>query len=363
MTDPASANAGPVTKELPPAGELAAAGETVATVATVASGATAGAGELSPARESSAGTPLPPTPPAPSARRDLRVRLTRRERLSRDAHLLHFAPAAGAGEGGTGEGCGPGNDSEADFENNARCPTPAPGQFTMIRLAGAGLLRRPYSYCDRIPDSAPDGAGFTLLVKEFGAGSRALARLEPGGEADSLGPLGTVFLPPPSSRTPVLVAGGVGIAPFVLFCRRLAEAGRRALVLLGGRTAEDLYLRDTFAGFGMEVRGATEDGSVGHRGFVTDLLDRALADAGDPALYSCGPTGMLLRVAETGRTAGVPHQVSIERRMGCGMGCCLGCVVWAAPDAASPPEYLRSCTEGPVFDASRIAWDRDPHPL
>lgn len=299
-------------------------------------------------------------PPVPSARRDLRVRLLRRERLSRDAHLLHFAPAGGTGNGGAGEEPDPaGNDSVPD----ARCPTPAPGQFTMIRLAGAGLLRRPYSYCDRIPDSAPDSAGFTLLVKEFGAGSRALARLEPGGEADSLGPLGTVFVPPPPSRTPVLVAGGVGIAPFVLFCRRLAEAGRRALVLLGGRTAEDLYLRDTFAGFGMEVRGATEDGSVGHRGFVTDLLDRALADAGDPALYSCGPTGMLLRVAETGRTAGVPHQVSIERRMGCGMGCCLGCVVWAAPDAASPPEYLRSCTEGPVFDASRIAWDRDPHPL
>lgn len=358
MTDPASANAGPVTKELPPAGELAAAGETVATVATVAFGATAGAGELSPARESSAGTPLSTTPPAPSPRRDLRVRLTRRERLSRDAHLLHFAPAGGAGNRGAGEGPA-GNDSVPD----ARCPTPAPGQFTMIRLAGAGLLRRPYSYCDRAPETAPDGAGFTLLVKEFGAGSRALARLEPGGEADSLGPLGTVFTPPPPSRTPVLVAGGVGIAPFVLFCRRLAEAGRRALVLLGGRTAEDLYLRDTFAGFGMEVRCATEDGSVGRRGFVTDLLDRALADAGAPALYSCGPTGMLRRVAETGRAAGVPHQVSIERRMGCGMGCCLGCVVWAAPDAASPPEYLRSCTEGPVFDASRIAWDRDPHPL
>ena len=323
-------------------------------------GAAAVAGSLPEAERS-------PAPPVPAARRDLRVRLTRRERLSRDAHLLHFAPAGGAEDGGAGEGndpvSDPGNDPAPDPGRAARCPTPAPGQFTMIRLAGAGLLRRPYSYCDRIPGSAPDGAGFTLLVKEFGAGSRALARLEPGGEADSLGPLGTVFTPPPPSRTPVLVAGGVGIAPFVLFCRRLAEAGRRALVLLGGRTAEDLYLRDTFAGFGMEVRGATEDGSVGHRGFVTDLLDRALADAGDPALYSCGPTGMLLRVAETGRTAGVPHQVSIERRMGCGMGCCLGCVVWAAPDASSPPEYLRSCTEGPVFDASRIAWDRDPHPL
>ena len=281
-----------------------------------------------------------PRPTATAPRRDSRVRLIRRDRLSRDAHLLHFAPAAGA-------------------DAAARLPTPAPGQFTMVRLEGAGLLRRPYSYCDR----PPDGDGFTLLVKEFGAGSRALAALEPGGEADCLGPLGTVFAPPPPAQTPVIVAGGVGIAPFVLFCRRLSEAGRRALVLLGGRAAEDLYLRETFAAFGMEVRCATEDGSVGHRGFVTDLLDRALADAGDPALYSCGPTGMLLRVAETGLAAGVPHQVSIERRMGCGMGCCLGCVVWAAPENGAPPEYLRSCTEGPVFDASRIVRDRDPHPL
>lgn len=318
----------------------------------------AGENGASPAAEPRAVAGLPAAPPVPTTRRDLRVRLLRRDRLSRDAHLLHFAPAAGAGQGNDA-GPDPGNDAEPNRGNAARCPTPAPGQFTMIRLAGAGLLRRPYSYCDR----APDGSAFTLLVKEFGAGSRALAALEPGGEADSLGPLGTVFLPPPPAETPVIVAGGVGIAPFVLFCRRLRETGRRALVLLGGRTGEDLYLRETFAAFGMEVRCATEDGSVGRRGFVTDLLDRALADAGAPALFSCGPTGMLLRVAETGRAAGVPHQVSIERRMGCGMGCCLGCVVWAAPDAESPPEYLRSCTEGPVFDASRIAWERDPHPL
>ena len=72
---------------------------------------------------------------------------------------------------------------------------------------------------------------------------------------------------------------------------------------------------------------------------------------------------MLLRTAELARRAGAPHQVSIERRMGCGMGCCLGCVVWAGRRPGDPPEYLRSCTEGPVFDADAIAWDRDPHPL
>ncbi len=228
----------------------------------------------------------------------------------------------------------------------------------MVRVEGGGLLRRPYSFCDLLEDGA-----FTLLVKEVGVGTRALMKMPVGATVSSLGPLGTTFDPPPPDLTPVIVAGGVGIAPFVLFCRRLAETGRRGIVLLGGRRRPDLYLRDTFEGFGMDVRVASEDGSAGHHGRVTDLLDAALADAGRPQLYSCGPTGMLLRVAEVGADAGVPHQVSIERRMGCGMGCCLGCVVWARPPSGGPEEYLRSCTEGPVFDAGTIAWDQDPHPL
>lgn len=265
-------------------------------------------------------------------RRDLEARLADREQLSADAQLLSF-------ETGT------------RFEA-------APGQFTMVHVEGGGLLRRPYSFCD-----LPGDGVFTLLVKEVGVGTRALLHLPIGEVVSGLGPLGTAFDPPPPDRTAVVVAGGVGIAPFVLFCRRLAEAGRRGIVLLGGRSRPDLYLREAFTALGMEVRVATEDGSAGHRGFVTGLLDEALADAALPQLYSCGPTGMLLRVAGVAAAAGVPHQVSIERRMGCGMGCCLGCVVWAAPEAGARAEYLRSCTEGPVFDAERIAWDRDPHPL
>lgn len=270
--------------------------------------------------------------PDPPPRADLAARLLARDQLSPDAQLLRF-------------------ESEAPLRA-------LPGQFTMVRVEGGGLLRRPYSFCDLLEDGA-----FTLLVKEVGIGTRALMKMPVGGAISSLGPLGTTFDPPPPGLTPVIVAGGVGIAPFVLFCRRLAETGRRGIVLLGGRRRPDLYLRDTFEGFGMDVRVASEDGSAGHHGRVTELLDAALADAGRPQLYSCGPTGMLLRVAEAGADAGVPHQVSIERRMGCGMGCCLGCVVWARPPSGGPEEYLRSCTEGPVFDAGTIAWDQDPHPL
>lgn len=267
-----------------------------------------------------------------SSRQDVAAWLLLRDQLSPDAQLLTFA-------------------GEAPLRV-------LPGQFTMVRVAGGGLLRRPYSFCDLLEDGS-----FTLLVKEVGVGTRALMNLPVGGTVSSLGPLGTTFDLPPRGRTPVVVAGGVGIAPFVLFCRRLAEAGRPGIVLLGGRRRPDLYLWETFERFGMDVRAASEDGSAGHHGLVTDLLDAALADAGSPQLYSCGPTGMLLRVAEMAAAAGVPHQVSIERRMGCGMGCCLGCVVWAQPRSGGPAEYLRSCTEGPVFDAEKIAWDRDPHPL
>ena len=267
-----------------------------------------------------------------SFRQDLAARLAARDQLSPDAQLLRF-------------------ESEAPL-------SVLPGQFAMVRVEGGGLLRRPYSFCD-----LPGDGAFTLLVKEVGVGTRALMNLPVGGVVSSLGPLGTTFDPPPRDVTPVIVAGGVGIAPFVLFCRRLAESGRRGIVLLGGRSRPDLYLRHLFERFGMDVRVASEDGSAGHHGVVTALLPGALADAGRPRLYSCGPTGMLLRVAEFATAAAVPHQVSIERRMGCGMGCCLGCVVWARPPSGGPEEYLRSCTEGPVFDAATIAWDQDPHPL
>ncbi len=264
--------------------------------------------------------------------RDAEVRLVEREVLSEDAQLLRFSSDGAA------------------FR---------PGQFVMLRVPGAGLLRRPYSYCDR-----PETGGFSLLVKAVGIGTGALTRLPVGAAVQSLGPLGTSFEAPANPEiTPVVVAGGVGIAPFVIFCRELAEAGRRAIVLLGGRRAPDLYLRDAFREFGMDVRCATEDGGFGERGRVTALLPQALEDAGSPLVYSCGPTPMLIRVAEKAREAGIPHQVSIERRMGCGMGCCLGCVVWAAPEDGGDAAYLRSCTEGPVFDAERIVWDRDPHPL
>jgi dihydroorotate dehydrogenase electron transfer subunit len=160
-----------------------------------------------------------------------------------------------------------------------------------------------------------------------------------------------------------MVAGGVGIAPFLGFCQQLVQSGREGIILLGGRQVHDLYLREDFERLGMDVRCATEDGSFGHEGLVTDLLDAILSQGKPTRLYSCGPTGMLIRTTELARERGVWHQVSIERRMGCGMGCCWGCVAYTRKPGEETGEYRRSCTEGPVFDAEEICWERDPHPL
>ena len=267
-------------------------------------------------------------------KRDESAVLVEREALSRDAFLLHFESATLA----------------RSF---------VPGQFTMVRMPDRSdlLLRRPYSFCD----ARPDNRTFSLLVKIAGKGTRALTELPIGGRVDCLGPLGSAFRLPDVARKPVVVAGGVGIAPFVAFCRLLATRGMAATVLLGGRSAPDLYLRSEFEALGMNVRTSTEDGAHGHRGRVTDLLAKAFEEDEPIELYSCGPTPMLLRVAAMARARGIPHQVSLERRMGCGMGCCLGCVVYTRTQSGG--EYLRSCTEGPVFDADAVAWERDPYPL
>jgi dihydroorotate dehydrogenase electron transfer subunit len=265
-------------------------------------------------------------------KRDETTVLLEREALSSDAFLLHF-------------------------QSEALSRSFLPGQFTMVRIPGRSdlLLRRPYSFCDSREGS------FSLLVKIAGKGTKALTEVSVGGEVSCLGPLGSAFAFPGDSQKPVIVAGGVGIAPFVAFSRALARRGHTATVLLGGRSARDLYLRSEFEVAGMDVRTSTEDGTHGHRGLVTDLLAEALEGSEPKQLYSCGPTPMLLRVAAMAKERGVPHQVSLERRMGCGMGCCLGCVVYTRGGSAG--EYLRSCTEGPVFDADAVAWDRDPYPL
>lgn len=230
-----------------------------------------------------------------------------------------------------------------------------PGQFVMIK-AGTSAdppLRRPFSIM--AVDAA--AASFTLFVKAIGEGTRALAAMAPGQIAQCLGPLGTPFTPPADGAEALMVAGGYGIAPFLMMSRGLSREGRPGRVFYGGRSAADLQLRAPFDGTGIPLILTTEDGSLGHRGLVTEPLEAYLDERrGRAALYACGPDAMLHAVARIGERRGLPCQVSLDPWMGCGLGTCLGCVVWTRKPEDAKPKYRCACTEGPVFDSRVVVW-------
>jgi dihydroorotate dehydrogenase electron transfer subunit len=229
------------------------------------------------------------------------------------------------------------------------------GQFVMMKAGHSPEppLRRPFS----IMDVAPDRETFTLFVKAVGSGSRELADLPIGHDALCLGPLGTAFAPPPAEVEPLLVAGGYGIAPLLLLSRELRRAGTRPRLFYGGRTRADLVLRPAVEALDLPHEFATDDGSHGHAGKVTDALARHLEGRSRPAaLYGCGPHGMLRAVASLAERHGLAAQVSLDPWMGCGLGICLSCVVRIQRSGEERGKYRCACTEGPVFDAADVVW-------
>jgi dihydroorotate dehydrogenase electron transfer subunit len=233
-----------------------------------------------------------------------------------------------------------------------------PGQFVMLktRAGNEPLLRRPMSV-----HRVLSGRGaLQILYKVVGCGTRYLS-LQPEGTAiDTLGPLGRGFRPPAPGETPVLVAGGIGIAIFPFLVEDLLRRRRRPILLFGARGRRDLVGLSWYRGRRVPVRVATEDGGMGHRGYVTALLEPFLknrsggkGEGGRPHLYVCGPTPMLRAVRALAVEAGVPCQLALESQMPCGIGVCLGCVV-RRPGNAGPVPYPRVCTEGPVFAAETV---------
>jgi len=238
----------------------------------------------------------------------------------------------------------------------------APGQFVMIKTAGTGdtpLLRRPFSIFEivRGGDGAP--TGFSILNKSIGTGTSQLYEAAAERSLPVLGPLGRPFAPP-SSGEAWMVAGGVGLGPFVTLAETLQTAGTPARLFYGARTAADLHCADLFPPLGAQVIAATEDGSRGDRGYITAPLERALHETrGDVTLYACGPTPMMRAVADLAARFNRPCLVSLEQVMGCGMGGCYSCVVRVKqPDR---PRFVRSCVDGPVFDAAAIVWEELTH--
>jgi dihydroorotate dehydrogenase electron transfer subunit len=233
-----------------------------------------------------------------------------------------------------------------------------PGQFVMVQ-AGSGLdplLRRPFSICGLY-----GGTDLGVLYRVVGRGTAVLARKRPGERVRVLGPLGRGFSVESDPRPLLLVGGGMGVAPLLFLAQALSSRGGPPFRLLTGFSGKENVIspRDVL-GADIRARVATDDGTAGHAGPVTDLLPGELKPGGKeetaPGVCACGPAAMLKRTAELARTAGAPCQVSLEASMACGLGACLGCVVHAAPGAGAP--FLRVCTEGPVLGAEAVDWDR-----
>jgi dihydroorotate dehydrogenase electron transfer subunit len=232
-----------------------------------------------------------------------------------------------------------------------------PAQFFMIGIPGGEtLLRRPYSVCG-LPGTFGDGPADAaqVLYKVVGRGTALLAALKGGAALDVLGPLGNGFEPLDAGATrAVLVAGGIGAAPFPALVAALGPTTTPRM-FYGARAAGDLPLADWF-GARTELTLATEDGSAGVRGRVTEPLD-AFLRAADPRslhVYACGPEPMLRVVARLAALHGVRTDLALEAHMACGFGVCLGCVVPTRHGAEL--RYERVCVEGPVRRAEELAW-------
>lgn len=246
-----------------------------------------------------------------------------------------------------------------------------PGQFAMLRLLGRSdvLLRRPMSVYDLKPAGGRAGKGkpefIQFLYKIVGRGTRLMAGLKPGDELGVLAPLGHGFyeeeyLAHAEGADEILhVAGGIGIAALLLPAKSLAKRGMRQQLYFGGRTKFDLVGTSDFKPFVRGMTLATEDGSRGHRGFVTVPLAEYLERNPEKKFLfmACGPWAMLHASVELARKYGHPCLVSMENRMGCGLGVCLGCCIRV--DGEGHGAYQRVCTEGPVFWADKVVWEKE----
>ena len=247
------------------------------------------------------------------------------------------------------------------------------------------LLRRPFSLAGR--RDTPAGVELDIIHRVVGVGTDWMARLQVDDTVGILGPLGNAFGLPKSDGQAILVGGGVGIPPMIY----LAEAlhGRRGVVFSGALTRDLLPLTvdpdapvptadshaplmniGEFSRHGIPAVISTDDGSYGFRGLVTQALERYLDERlSDPAeraraiVYTCGPEGMMKRVAEIAATRGIECQVAVERAMACGMGTCQSCCIRVRkPDSAKPPLagrewcYRLACTDGPVFRGADLLW-------
>lgn len=221
------------------------------------------------------------------------------------------------------------------------------GQFVNIRVIDgeAPLLRRPLSI---------HGVGakkIKVIYEVIGKGTQILSTRKPGEFLDIIGPLGKGFnyrSLVKSSKRNVIIAGGMGVAPLVFLAQKLKL--NKPLVLIGARSRKQILCQQEFKALGCTVKLATDDGSTGFKGRVTDLLKIILEQVKPACLFSCGPQPMLKAVGQIAGDYKINAQLSLEEHMACGIGACLGCVV------STKSGYKTVCKDGPVFSSEELVW-------
>lgn len=244
-----------------------------------------------------------------------------------------------------------------------------PGQFLMLRLADVNdpLIGRAFALYDTVPDAAGESTDVDIVYLAKGKLTTRMAELTAGRCLDVWGPLGNGFPADPVEHL-IMVAGGIGQTPFLALGAEFFGArqygcparqfppAKRVTLCYGARSADMLAGVEDFQRIGIQVHIATDDGSRGHHGLVTQVLQQVLdSQPGQHRIVCCGPEVMMEAVAELALSRGSPCQVSLETPMACGIGICFTCVAKIKDDHGGW-DYKRTCVEGPVFDAASIQW-------
>jgi dihydroorotate dehydrogenase electron transfer subunit len=241
-----------------------------------------------------------------------------------------------------------GNYWHLEFESSLIAQQAVAGQFVNIRVSAglAPLLRRPVSI------HGTKAQKVKIIYEVIGPGTQSLSIRKPGEFLDIIGPLGNGFdyrrLAKSREAKNILIAGGMGVAPLVFLADKLKLS--KPLVLIGARSKKQILCLSEFKARGCMVKVATDDGSAGFKGRVTDLLKIILEQTKPLSLFSCGPHPMLKAVAEIAGDYKINAQLSLEEHMACGIGACLGCVV------ATKAGYKTVCKDGPVFSSEELVW-------
>jgi dihydroorotate dehydrogenase electron transfer subunit len=233
-----------------------------------------------------------------------------------------------------------------------------PGHFLAVQVGGpqsSMLLRRAFAI-SKVKERGVYGGTVEFVFAVHGKGTAWLAQRRPQDKLDIVGPLGKPFRLPAEPVTATLVGGGYGNAPLLPLAQALRDKGCRVDFVLGAGSVDRLFgqLEAKRIAASMEV--TTDDGSMGVRGRVTDVLPAVLDKTGSEVVYACGPMAMLRAVTELAEQRGIPCQVAVEESMACGIGVCMTCVLPVVGEDGRS-RMVRSCVEGPVFLGDRVRWD------